>query len=127
MSEVGKRSGPSAAVRRVISMVQQNIEDHDAQSSDSEAEVVPLSNMSFQLLEELDSKLSFAEVNQKRKDLTYQAFSKPEMPRYSRSVGAVIAPINRAIQILMRRTEVISELTQCPPDGKRELQRLEAE
>ena len=102
---------------------------HGEDISDSDMETETASFRAWKLVEELDSKLSFAETNQKRKKLTFETFrtDSDEIPHRCKTVGATIAPINKAVNLLLRRSAVISKLTECPPTDRDELRRLEAE
>ena len=82
--------------------------DHDPEAESTKK--VKIDDRAYKLLEDLGSKMTFAEQNLKRKKLTYDTFAKQETREYALVTEYMIKPIGNGIDALMKRTSILSDL-----------------
>ena len=140
MNDSKKASGPSAEVLAMVAQIKELLHDDDGEnpSSDSDSgsdtsqrprpkKQQGLSDAALQVIDELGSKMSFAEQNQKRKDQTYAVFQKDSFKEQCSIMQYMIRPLVTPMNLLMKRTAIISELMHLPESDTARKHELEQE
>ena len=77
--------------------------------------------------EEVDRELTFAEINQKRKQLAFQAFRDPNFLSRIRILDNLVNPNVDAMHQLFKRTGILGKLCYLPTDSAENRQALMVE
>lgn len=78
-----------------------------------------------ELLASLEEDESFAQRNQKRKFLTFQAFKDPAIISKSLALQSLVKPNVHAMHILFKRSEIVGRISREPESAKLESLRQE--